>query len=126
RNARIVACTAPALICVLIWFNDGILVAVTSFAILGIYLSFQMVVLASLRQRVKGWKPAGPWSLGAWGIGVNGLALAYGIFAMILLARPGESGAFFADYVVLIGLVVVLAVGFLYLFIARPDRKSDA
>lgn len=126
RNALIVACTAPALICVLIWFNDGILVAVTSFAILGIYLSFQMVVLASLRQRAKGWKPAGPWSLGAWGIVVNVLALAYGIFAMILLARPGESGAFFADYVVLIGLVVVLAVGFLYLFIARPDRKSDA
>ncbi len=45
---------------------------------------------------------------------------------MILLARPGETGEFFADYVVLIGLVVVLAVGFLYLFIARPDRKSDA
>lgn len=126
RNALIVACTAPALICVLIWFNDGILVAVTSFAILGIYLAFQMVVLASLRQRAKGWKPAGPWSLGAWGIVVNVLALAYGIFAMILLARPGETGEFFADYVVLIGLVVVLAVGFLYLFIARPDRKSDA
>ncbi|RBP65698.1 amino acid/polyamine/organocation transporter (APC superfamily) [Brevibacterium sanguinis] len=126
RNALIVACTAPALICVLIWLNDGILVAVTSFAILGIYLAFQMVVLGALRQRIRGWKPAGPWSLGGWGLIVNVLALAYGIFAMILLARPGTSGDFVADYIVLIGLVVVLAVGLVYLVGARPDRKSDA
>ncbi|HHX48379.1 MAG TPA: amino acid permease [Brevibacterium sp.] len=126
HNALIVACTAPALICVLIWFNDGILVAVTSFAILGIYLAFQMVVLGALRQRVKGWKPAGPWSLGGWGIVVNIAALAYGIFAMILLSLPGDSGSFFADWIVLVGLVVVLVAGFIYLFTARPDRKSDA
>src|SRR5690625_1361593 len=124
HNALIVACTAPALICVLIWFNDGILVAVTSFAILGIYLAFQMVVLGALRQRARGWKPAGPWSLGGWGVVVNIAALAYGIFAMILLSLPGDSGSFFADWIVLIGLVVVLAVGFIYLFTARPDRKS--
>src|SRR5699024_4497134 len=93
HNALIVACTAPALICVLIWFNDGILVAVTSFAILGIYLAFQMVVLGALRQRARGWKPAGPWSLGGWGVVVN---------------------------------IAALAVGFLYLITARPDRKPDA
>lgn len=126
RNALIVACTVPALICVLIWFNDGILVAVTSFAILAIYLAFQLVVLASLRQRIKGWKPAGPWTLGSWGMLVNVLALAYGIFAMVLMALPGDTGSFFTDYVVLIGLVIVLAVGFIYLFTARPDAKSDA
>ncbi|WP_350269713.1 APC family permease [Brevibacterium sp. CBA3109] len=126
RNALIVACITPALICVLIWFNDGILVAVTSFAILGIYLAFQMVVLGALRQRFKGWRPAGPWSLRGWGIIVNIAALAYGIFAMILLALPGDSGSFFADWIVLLGLVVVLVVGVVYLFTARPDRQSDA
>ena len=125
-NALIVACTVPALICVLIFLNDGILIAVTSFAILGIYLSFQMVVLASLRQRLRGWKPAGPFSLGGAGIVVNVLALAYGVFAMILLATPGSSGAFFTDYVVLIGLAVVLVSGLVYLFAARPDAKSNA
>lgn len=125
-NALIVACTVPALICVLIWLNDGILVAVTSFAILGIYLAFQMVVLAALVQRLKGWRPAGPFNLGVLAIVVNVLALAYGIFAIILLATPGSSGSFFADYVVHIGLVVVLVTGLLYLFIARPDRKSNA
>lgn len=125
-NALIVACTVPALICVLIYFNEGLLVPVTSFAILGIYLAFQMVVLASLRQRLKGWKPAGPFNLGGLGLVVNILALAYGVFAMVLLATPGSSGAFFTDYVVLIGLAVVLVTGLVYLFAARPDRKSDA
>lgn len=125
-NALIVACTVPALICVLIWLNDGILVAVTSFAILGIYLAFQMVVLAALRQRFKGWRPAGPFSLGTLGAVVNVVALAYGVFAMVLLAVPGSSGSFVSDYIVHIGLVVVLATGLLYLFIARPDRKSTA
>src|SRR5699024_10619062 len=126
HNALIVACTAPALICVLIWLNDGNLVAVTSLAILGIYLAFPMVVAWALRQRTKGWKPAGPWSRGGWGVVVNVAALCYGIFAMSLLSLPGDSGSFFADWIVLIGLAVVLAVGFAYLFTARPDRKSDA
>lgn len=126
RNALIVACTVPALICVLIWVNNDLLVPVTSFAVLGIYVAFQMVVLGALRQRFKGWKPAGPFSLGRWGIIVNVLALAYGIFAMILLAVPGSTGDFFTDYVVLIGLGIVAGTGLLYLFLARPDKKSDA
>ncbi|WP_396656641.1 APC family permease [Microbacterium sp.] len=125
-NALLVACVAPALFCVLIWVNDGILVAVTSFAILGIYVSFQMVVLASLRQRIKGWRPAGPFNLGVIGTVINVLALAYGLFAMVLLATPGSSGDFFQDYVVLIGLGVVVITGLIYLFTARPDKKSDA
>ncbi|UTX53124.1 APC family permease [Leucobacter aridicollis] len=125
-NALIVACTVPALICVLIYFNDGLLVPVTSFAILGIYVAFQMVVLAALRQRFKGWKPAGPFTLGRLGMVVNIAALAYGVFAIILLAKPGEGGTFFQNYVVLIGLAVVLVSGLLYLFLARPDKQSTA
>lgn len=125
-NALIVACTVPALICVLIYFNEGILFSVTSFAILGIYLAFQMVVFAALRQRLRGWRPAGPFNLRGFGIVVNVLAFAYGIFAMYLLAKPGESGDFFTDYVVLLGLGVVLVTGLVYLFVARPDRNSTA
>ncbi|WP_338069431.1 MULTISPECIES: hypothetical protein [Cryobacterium] len=54
------------------------------------------------------------------------LALAYGIFAMVLLAVPGASGEFFSDYIVLIGLFVVMGSGLIYLLVARPDRKSLA
>jgi amino acid transporter len=125
-NALIVACTIPALIAVIIRINADLLVPVTAFAVLGIYIAFQMVVLASLRQRFKGWKPAGPFTLGKAGMLVNIVALAYGIFAIILLATPGTTGDFVTDYVVWIGLGVVLVTGLLYLFLARPDAKSDA
>ena len=126
NNALIVACTVPALFCVLIWSNDALLVPITSFAILGIYIAFQMVVLAALRQRVKGWRPAGPFSLGAFGFVINALALAYGIFAFVLLATPGDSGDFLTDYVVHVGLGVVVITGLVYLFAAKPAAKSTA
>lgn len=126
-NALIVACTIPALIALLIWINASLLVPVTAFAVAGIYVAFQMVVLAALRQRMKGWKPAGPFSLGGFGMIVNVLALAYGVFALYLLLIPVlPTGDFLTDYVAAMGLGVVLVVGLLYLFIARPDRKSDA
>ena len=125
-NALIVACTVPALIAVLVWMNADLLYPVTAFAVLGIYVAFQMVVLASLRQRLRGWKPAGPFTLGRWGLVVNVVALAYGVFAMVLLATPGTSGDPVTDWIVLIGLGVVLATGLAYLLLARPDRKSGA
>jgi amino acid transporter len=126
RNALIVACLVPLLICVLIFVQPAILVPVTSFAVLGIYLAFQAVVLGALRQRIKGWKPGGPFFLGVFGVIVNVAALAYGIFAIVLLARPGASGDFWTDWVVVIGVVIVAVTGLLYLLIARPDRKSTA
>jgi amino acid transporter len=126
-NALIVACTIPVILCLIIFVGpDQLLTQITAFAVLGIYVAFQSVVLASLRQRTKGWKPAGPFNLGKAGIVVNIVALAYGIFAMVLLAWPGHSGVFLNDWIVLIGLGIVAITGLLYLFIARPDSKSDA
>ncbi|QDZ16151.1 APC family permease [Humibacter ginsenosidimutans] len=125
-NALIVACSIPAIIAILVWLDANLLNQVTAFAVLGIYVAFQMVVLAALRQRFKGWRPAGPFSMRRAGFAVNIVALAYGIFAMVLLALPGSTGSFWVDWAVLIGLGVVLIAGLLYLFIARPDRKSDA
>jgi amino acid transporter len=126
RNALIVACTVPAIITLLIYVNPAITLPVTAFAVTGIYIGFQMVVLGALRQRLRGWKPAGTFSLGGWGFVINAVALAYGVFAIWLMVTPGSSGDFVADYAVWIGLGVVLVTGLAYLFIARPDRKSDA
>jgi amino acid transporter len=125
-RALVVACVIPIIIAVGVYFNASLLVQVTSFAVFGIYWSFQSVVLAALRQRIKGWKPAGPFSLGAWGWVVNIVALAYGIFAMVLLATPGTSGNIGTDWIVLLGFGVVFVVGLLYLLIARPTAKSTA
>ena len=54
-----------------------------SFGTVGVYLGFQMVVLAALRARLKGWKPSGKYRLGRWGMLVNVSALAYGVAAIV-------------------------------------------
>ena len=124
-RALIVASVIPMLICVIVFVLPDALVQVTSFAVLGIYVAFQSVVLAALRQRFKGWKPAGPFNLGAWGMIVNIGALIYGIIAIILLLLgPGFDIA--ANSITWIGLVVVVVIGALYLFIARPNKKSTS
>lgn len=66
-NAMLVSCVLPVIFCIWVYFQPDNLAKITAFAVIGIYISFQMVVLAALRQRLKGWKPAGEWSLGAWG-----------------------------------------------------------
>ena len=93
---------------------------------LGIYISFQAVVLAALRQRLKGWRPAGDWNLGKWGMAVDVVALCYGVFAMILLLKPPlNSEAFMDKWVVAIGLGIVVVTGLLYMAVARPYQNSD-
>ena len=62
------------------------------FATLGIYIAFQMVVLAALRARLKGWVPSGKYTLGAWGLPVNIAALVYGVLAMVNMAWPRTPG----------------------------------
>ncbi len=125
-NALLVVCVVPVLIAVFVFFQEGILARVTAFAVLGIYVSFQAVVLAALRQRLRGWRPAGVWNLGTAGLAVNVLALAYGLFAIVLLIRPAPGTETFLDrWIVAIGLAVVAGSGLLYLLVARPDRSSS-
>jgi amino acid transporter len=97
RNAMLVACAAPMAVCVWVYFQADSLPRVTAFAVLGIYLCFQMVVFAALRQRLHGWKPAGKFSLGSAGPVINGIALAYGVVSMVILARPGDASLPFLD-----------------------------
>jgi amino acid transporter len=87
-------------------------------------VSYAGYVLAALRQRIKGWRPAGLWNLGSWGLLVNVVALAYGVFAIILLLQPADTDVFLDRWIVLIGLLVVGGSGLLYLLIAKPDRHS--
>jgi len=124
-NALLVVCVVPVLICLFVFFRPDTLARVTAFAVLGIYISFQAVVLAALRQRLLGWRPAGRWNLGAAGFAVNVLALAYGIFAIVLLIMPAAGTETFLDrWIVAVGLAAVAGSGLLYLLLARPDRHS--
>lgn len=125
-NAMIVSCLLPVTICVWVYFQPDNLARITAFAVIGIYISFQMVVLAALRQRLKGWKPAGEWSVGAWGMLVNVMALAYGLCGIWLLAQPAESSSFIDRWTVLVGLAVVVVSGLVYMVLARPFGRSNA
>ena len=69
-------------------FSTDAITKIVSFAALGIYIGFQMVVLAALRARLKGWVPSGKYSLGRWGLPVNIGALVYGVVAMVNMAWP--------------------------------------
>lgn len=125
-NAMVISCLLPLLVCVWVYFQPDNLSRITAFAVIGIYISFQMVVLAALRQRLNGWKPAGEWSIGGWGMVVNILALAYGLTGIWLLAQPVESSDFIDRWTVLIGLAVVVVTGLIYMAIARPYGRSRA
>jgi hypothetical protein len=68
---------------------------VVSYAVVGIYLSFQAVVLARILACFRGFRPdpASPFGLGRWGLPVAVAALVYGAGMIVNLAwpRPADS-----------------------------------
>ena len=87
-NALLLMGAIPALIALsALWLQDAI-ATIISFAAIGIYISFQMIVLGALIARAKGWRPAGPFTLGTRGWLVNGVALAYGVSAIVNILWP--------------------------------------
>jgi amino acid transporter len=125
-NALLVACLGPIALCLFVFWRPDSLARVAAFAVLGIYVAFQAVVLAALRQRLRGWRPAGLWNLGSAGMAVNVAALAYGIFAMFLLARPGEGDTFLDRWIVIIGAILVFITGLAYMLIAKPYDRYES
>ncbi|MER7483706.1 amino acid permease [Streptomyces sp. NPDC126510] len=127
-NALLAVNVLPLLLFVFVYYSPDSLTKIAAFQMLAGYAAFMMVVLAALRMRLKGWRPAGAWTLGRWGFLVNVAALVYGVLGMVLLAMPtGDSGTPFVDrWVALIGFLVVSAVGLVYLLAAKPERKSTA
>lgn len=121
--ATLVAGIIPALVVVLFGSSPNALTQIISFAVLAIYVAFQMVVFAALVARLRGWRPAGKWTLGRWGSVVNVAALVYGVAAAVNLAYPRTPGApWYTNYSVLLGTGVVVVAGLLYLTAGRPTR----
>jgi amino acid transporter len=126
--AMVVATVVPAgVIAIAQTLSADALLRVIAFASVGIYIAFQSVVLASLIARLRGWEPNGKFTLGRWGIPVNIAALTYGVLAAINLAWPRGDGLPWYDRgVVIIGCLVVVGSGVLYMLIGRPYGRSDA
>ncbi|MEH7502991.1 amino acid permease [Neobacillus drentensis] len=124
--ALLLAAFAPAIIVLGSKVSTDAITKIVSFAALGIYLGFQMVVLAALRARLKGWKPSGKYQLGKWGLPVNIGALVYGIIAMINMCWPRTPDApWYDNYIVLVSGVVVVVTGLLYMMFHRSYGHSN-
>lgn len=116
--ALLLAAVLAALLVFVSLIAVNALFAMIGFGTIGIYIAFQMVVLASLRASILGWKPAGKFTLGAWNYPVTVLALAWGILAIVNIGWPR------VDWVVLIWTAAIIGIGLLYLAIAKPHLKG--
>ena len=125
--ALLVAALVPAVIVLGSKVSTDAITKIISFAALGIYIGFQMVVLAALRARLKGWVPSGKYTLGAWGLPVNIAALAYGILAMVNMAWPRTPDApWYDNWIVALSGVVVLGIGLVYMTVHPLHDRSTA
>lgn len=125
--ALAVAAVVPALVVVVSRVSEDATTKIVSFAVLGIYLGFQMVVLAALRARLKGWRPSGRFTLGRWGLAVNVAALVYGVAAMVNMVWPRTPGApWYDNYLTLLSGAAVVGAGLVILVTARPYRHGTA
>jgi len=102
------------------------LVALVSFGVSGIYLSFLLTVIAALVARARGWIPEGRFTLGSWGVPVTVSAIVYlGLMLINVVLPSGLSsprGLFNIDWITLVVMFVIAVVGAAYFFAARPDR----
>jgi amino acid transporter len=106
--------------------NVNALVALVSFGVSGIYLSFLLTVIGAIIARTRGWVPEGHFRLGRWGMAVTVVGAAYlGLMLLNIIAPTGLAsprGFFNLDWITLTVMVVIIAVGAVYFFVARPDR----
>jgi amino acid transporter len=117
----------PAAVVCIGYFLQDALLTIVSFAVAGIYISFQMIVAAALFARIRGWRPAGPFTLGRWAFLVNVLALVYGVAAIIDIFWPTPSGPWYLQYAIPFTVAVVMGSGALYMLLGRPyDRGHSA
>lgn len=125
-NALIITGVIPILVASVGHVLQDAVSAIISFASVGIYIGFQMVVLAAIRARWRGWKPEGSFSLGKWGFLINAVALFYGVTAILNMVYPRSPGEpWFINYGMIVSSIGVIGSGIFYLFVFRPDRRTN-
>jgi amino acid transporter len=118
---------APAVIALSgLWLQDAV-ATIISFAAIGIYIAFQMIVLGALLARLHGWRPNGPFTLGGAGLLVNVLALAYGVTAIVNMAWPrSPQDPWYSNYGMLVATAGVVSLGLIYMLFGRPYDRGNA
>jgi urea carboxylase system permease len=102
------------------------LARIVAWAVVGIYIPYQMVVIASIGGRLKGWpREKAGFNLGAWGWPINVVALAYGIFMIVNLSWPRTPDApWYDNYLVPLSVVVAFGLGLLFFFVKSRGGAS--
>ncbi len=114
------------IICLGLFFQNAIATIVAS-AIIGIYAAFQMIVIGALSARLKGWKPAGKFTLAGWGMGINIVALVYGIGAIIDMSWPRTPNAsWYINYSMSLTWLMIVGAGLIYMALAQPYASGMA
>jgi amino acid transporter len=143
-NALLMGAVITVLFCLLVYVNPGsnyhiwfvtypanvnALVALVSFGVSGIYLSFFLTVIGAIIARARGWVPGGTFRLGSWGWPVSIIAAVYlGAMLLDVVYPSGLSSArafINLDWITLLVIFVIAVVGAAYLFAARPDRNVE-
>jgi amino acid transporter len=106
--------------------NVNGLLALISFGVSGIYLSFLLTVIGAIIARARGWVPEGSFQLGRWGWLVTIAGAAYLGLMLINVAAPtgldSPRAYFNLDWITLVVMFVIAVVGAVYFLVARPDR----
>jgi len=95
---------------------------VTTWATVGTYVAYQMVVLGGLVARSKGWpKEKAYFNLGKWGWPVNIAAFVYGVFMIINLSwpRPIVGTAWYDMWITPLALGLAVVTGIIVYLIQR-------
>jgi amino acid transporter len=126
-NALLFAGVVPALVTIVGIFLNKMVETIVVSSAAGIYIAFQMIVLAALIARAKGWKPAGAFRLGAWAWPVNILAFAYGVGAIINMMWPrSPQDPWYSNYGMIVVWVIIFGIGLVYAVLFRPYDRGDA
>ncbi|MGB6006761.1 APC family permease [Castellaniella sp.] len=120
------ACTAATVGIVLIGHvREDALIAIISFAAVGIYIAFQLTVAVVLAARIRGAAPSGAFTLGRWGWPVTVGALAYGIAAILNIAWPrAPELAWYLNHGVAFSTAVVIVSGLIFSIASRDTRAA--
>ena len=98
----------------------------TSFAVVGIYLAFQMVVLAAMIARGKGFRPSGHFQLKGWFWPVAIVGFVYGVSMIINLARPTNPTApWYLNYEVILATAAIIVLGIIVKALQRATGKNE-
>jgi len=126
-NALLFAGVVPAFIAVTGLFLKRMVETIVVSSAAGIYVAFQMIVLAALIARARGWKPRGAFRLGIWAWPVNLAALIYGVSAIVNMVWPRSPlEPWYSNYGMIVVWMVVFIIGLLYARLLRPYDHGDA